>query len=93
MNFEFFIAKRIIAAKKHKNSVSSPIIKISILAIAIGVIVMLFSVATGVGLQKKIKEKISGFNGDIQISKFDANNSKVTINPISKDQDFYPDFS
>ena len=93
MNFEFFIAKRIIAAKKRKNSVSSPIIKISILAIAIGVIVMLFSVATGVGLQKKIKEKISGFNGDIQISKFDANNSKVTINPVSKNQDFYPDFS
>lgn len=93
MNFEFFIAKRIIAAKKRKNSVSSPIIKISILAIAIGVIVMLFSVATGVGLQKKIKEKISGFNGDIQISKFDANNSKVTINPVSKEQDFYPDFS
>lgn len=93
MNFEFFIAKRIIAAKKRKNSVSSPIIKISILAIAIGVIVMLFSVATGVGLQKKIKEKISGFNGDIQISKFDANNSKVTINPVSKNQKFYPDFS
>ncbi|RLD82996.1 MAG: ABC transporter permease [Bacteroidetes bacterium] len=93
MNFEFFIAKRIIAAKKRKNSVSSPIIKISILAIAIGVIVMLFSVATGVGLQKKIKEKISGFNGDIQISKFDANNSKVTINPVSKAQDFYPNFS
>ena len=93
MNYEFFIAKRIIGAKKRKNSVSSPIIKISILAIAIGVIVMLFSVATGVGLQKKIKEKISGFNGDIQISKFDTNNSKVTVNPVSKVQDFYPEFS
>ena len=56
MNYELFIAKRIIASKQHKNSVSSPIIKISILAIAIGIIVMLFSVATGVGLQKKIKE-------------------------------------
>ena len=92
MNYEFFIAKRIIAAKRSKNSVSSPIIKISILAISIGVIVMLFSVATGVGLQKKIKEKISGFNGDIQISNYDANNSKVTVTPVSKNQDFYPDF-
>ena len=87
MNYEFFIAKRIIDAKKGKSSVSSPIIKISILAIAIGVIVMLFSVATSIGLQKKIKEKISGFNGDIQISKYDANNSKITINPIEKSQD------
>ena len=92
MNYELFIAKRIIAAKRSKNSVSSPIIKISILAIAIGVIVMLFSVATGVGLQKKIKEKVSGFNGDIQISNYDANNSKVTVTPVSKNQDFYPDF-
>ena len=54
---------------------------------------MLFSVATGVGLQKKIKEKISGFNGDIQISNYDSNNSKVTVSPILKDQDFYPEFT
>jgi len=92
LNYELFIAKRIIASKRSKNSVSSPIIKISILAIAIGIIVMLFSVATGVGLQKKIKEKISGFNGDIQISNYDSNNSKVTVTPISMNQDFYPGF-
>jgi len=92
LNYELFIAKRIIASKEHKNSVSSPIIKISILAIAIGIIVMLFSVATGVGLQKKIKEKISGFNGDIQISNYDSNNSKITVSPVDKNQDFYPEF-
>ena len=92
MNYELFIARRIIASKEDKSSVSSPIIKISILAIAIGIIVMLFSIATGVGLQKKIKEKISGFNGDIQITYYDANNSKVTLNPISLDQEFYPEF-
>ena len=53
---------------------------------------MLFSVATGVGLQKKIKEKVSGFNGDIQITYYDSNNSKVTVSPISTEQPFYPDF-
>lgn len=93
MNYELFIAKRIITSKEHKNSVSSPIIKISILAIAIGIIVMLFSIATGVGLQKKIKEKISGFNGDIQISNFDTNNSKETVKPINLNQNFYPTFT
>lgn len=92
MNYELFIAKRIISAKQHKNSVSSPIIKISILAIALGMVVMLFSIATGVGLQKKIKEKISGFNGDVQIMNYDANNSKITPNPVSLNQPFYPDF-
>ena len=92
LNFEFFIARRIIASKEQKNNVSSPIIRIAVLAIAIGVIVMLFSVATGVGLQKKIKEKVSAFNGDIQISYYDANNSKITVSPIVKDQEFYPNF-
>ncbi|RUA07023.1 MAG: ABC transporter permease, partial [Flavobacteriia bacterium] len=43
-------------------------------------------------MQKKIKEKISGFNGDVQITYYDANNSKVTLNPISLDQEFYPEF-
>ena len=57
LNYELFIARRIIASKERKNSVSSPIIKISILAIAIGIVVMLFSVATGVGLQKKLRKK------------------------------------
>lgn len=71
---------------------SSPIIKISVLAIAIGIVVMLFSVATGVGLQKKIKEKISGFNGDVQISYYDANNSRVTVAAVERQQPFYPDF-
>lgn len=93
LNYELFIAKRIITSKEHKNSVSSPIIKISILAIAIGIIVMLIAVATSIGLQKKIKEKISGFNGDIQISNYDANNSRETVKPIDLHQDFYPTFA
>ena len=53
---------------------------------------MLFSIATGVGLQRKIKEKISGFNGDIQITNYDTNNSSITVNPIDLHQDFYPAF-
>ena len=93
MNYELFIAKRIIAAKQHKSSVSSPIIKIAITAIALGIVIMMISIATSVGLQKKIKEKISGFNGHIQISNYEENNSKITINPISLEQDFYPNFT
>ena len=92
MNYELFIAKRIIAAKQHKSSVSSPIIKIAITAIALGIIIMMITIATSVGLQKKIKEKISGFNGHIQISNYEENNSKITINPISLEQEFYPNF-
>ncbi len=92
MNFEFFIARRIIASKDYKSSISAPIIKIAITAIALGIIMMLVSIATGVGLQKKIREKVSAFNGDIIITNFDTNFSNDSQNPIPKKQKFYPAF-
>lgn len=92
MNLEYFIAKRLITAKDYKSSISAPIIKIAISAIAIGIIMMLVSVATGIGLQQKIRDKVSAFNGQIIISNYDNNNSEVTLIPISKKQDFYPSF-
>ena len=93
MNLEYFIAKRLITAKDNKSSISAPIIKIAISAIAIGMIMMIVSVATGIGLQQKIREKISAFNGHIVISNYDNNQSEVTLVPISKKQDFYPKFT
>jgi lipoprotein-releasing system permease protein len=92
LNLEYFIAKRLIAAKSYKSSISSPIIKIAIAAIAIGIIMMIMAVATGVGLQDKIREKVSAFNGHIIISNFDDNQSQVTTEPISINQRFYPKF-
>ena len=53
---------------------------------------MLISIATGVGLQKKIREKVSAFNGDIIITNFDTNFSNDSQNPIFKNQPFYPKF-
>jgi lipoprotein-releasing system permease protein len=92
LNLEYFIARRLITAKDYKSSISAPIIKIAISAIAIGIIMMIVSVATGIGLQQKIRDKVSAFNGQIIISNFDNNNSEVTLTPISKNQDFYPNF-
>ncbi|CAI8375399.1 MAG: Lipoprotein-releasing system transmembrane protein LolE [Flavobacterium sp. SCGC AAA160-P02] len=93
MNYELFIAKRIISGKEHKSSISYPIIKIAITAISLGVIIMMIAIATGGGLREKIRTKISGFKGHIQITNYDANNSDVSIIPIDKNQDFYPNFS
>ena len=92
MKLEYFIAKRLITAKNHKSSISAPIIKIAISAIAIGMIMMIVSVATGIGLQQKIRQKVSAFNGHIIISNYDDNQSQVSVEPISKNQDFYPKF-
>ncbi len=85
MNYELFIAKRIISRKKDKSSISSPIIKIAILAIALGMIVMLISVATGLGLKYKIRDKISGLNGHIILTKFNQSESENTNIPIEMD--------
>jgi lipoprotein-releasing system permease protein len=92
LNYELFIAKRIIAGKKYKNSISSPIIKIAITAIALGIIIMLIAVATASGLQTKIRDKMAGFKGHVQIVNYDNNNSDVSTTPINIEQDFYPEF-
>ena len=92
MNFEFFIAKHLINAQSYKSSVSAPIIKIGVLAIAISTIVMLFAVAISVGLQQKIRDKAVAFNGHITISNFDTNLSEGAQAPIKKTQLFYPEF-
>ncbi|MDB2633536.1 FtsX-like permease family protein [Flavobacteriaceae bacterium] len=93
MNYELFLAKRIISSKEYKNSISSPIIKIAIMAISLGMIVMLIAIATGDGLREKIRSKISGFKGHVQITNYDANNSDGSVIPIDKNQKFYPRFS
>lgn len=93
MNLDYFIAKRLITAKDYKSSISAPIIKIAIAAIAIGMVMMIVSVATGIGLQQKIREKVSAFNGHIIISNYDNNQSEATLTPITKNQEFYPKFN
>lgn len=93
MNLEYFIAKRLITGKEHKISISAPIIKIAIAAIALGLVMMLVAIATSEGLQYIIREKVTAFNGHVQIYNYDNNNSEVSVVPVSKKQDFYPEFT
>ena len=92
MNYEYFIAKRINSSKAYKSSISAPIIKIGIAAIAIGIVVMMIAIATGIGLQQKIRDKVVAFNGHVTITNYDSNNSQESVVPISTNQDFYPEF-
>lgn len=93
MNLEFFITKRLIKGKENKSSISAPIIKIAIAAIAMSVIMMLFAIATGEGLKEKVREKVAAFNGHIQIFNYDNNTSDVSVVPVSLEQEFYPEFT
>ena len=93
MKLEYFISKRLVTSKEYKNSVSAPIMKIAVIAVAISTIMMLVSIATGLGLQNKIRDKITSFNGHIIISNYDNNQSDITLEPINIKQDFYPDYT
>jgi len=53
---------------------------------------MLIAIATGFGLQQKIRDKVVAFNGHVTITNFDSNASDESEIPIQKQQDFYPEF-
>ena len=81
MKFENFLASRILSYKRYKNTISSPIIKISILSIIIAIIVINFSVSIGFGIQNEIRNKFITISGDYYISNF-KNESFSTYHPI-----------
>ncbi len=81
MKTERFIAARII--RRGIKGYSMPVIRIAIVSVALGIAVMIISVAIVTGFQKQIREKISGFGSHIQIAKFDSNNT-YEFEPISK---------
>ena len=53
---------------------------------------MILAFGTGLGLQQKIRDKITAFNGHITIRSFTTNQSNQNLYPIDARQDFYPDF-
>ncbi|MBK7184161.1 MAG: ABC transporter permease [Bacteroidetes bacterium] len=87
MNIERFIAKRIISGAETGNQLSRPIVRISVLGIALGIAVMILSVAVVTGFQEEVRNKLIGFDSHIRITNYDNNVSDEPL-PISSDQDF-----
>ena len=88
MNTELFIAKRIFSGSKESSTISRPIISIAIVGIALGLAVMILSVAIVTGFKNEIRNKLIGFGSHIQIVNYDSNLSYETL-PIDKNKDFY----
>ena len=88
MKFETYVASKFRKSYSYKNTVSSPIIKISVVSIAIGIIMMIISISSSVGLQKTIETKISSFFGHISISNFENNTSFSSLSPIDDKFDY-----
>ncbi|RLD66146.1 MAG: ABC transporter permease [Bacteroidetes bacterium] len=90
MNTELFIAKRLFSAKETKKSISNAVVTIAIVGIALGMVVMILSIAIVTGFKQQVSEKVTGFASHIIISNYDINSSYET-EPIWKNQNFYPD--
>ncbi len=86
MNFSRYIANRILNSGQEKNNISSPIVKIGITGIALGVAVMIITMAVVTGFQKQIIEKITTFTSHLQINDYDPNQS-LEPNPITFEKD------
>ena len=67
-------------------------LKIAVAAVALGMVVMLVAVSTGVGLQREIRRNIAAFAGHIQLTA-PQQGSDGTTQSVSLEQDFYPRFT
>jgi len=85
LNAELFIARKITQSGDEPKNISAPIVRIAIIGIALGLAVMILSVAIVTGFKNQVKDKVVGFGAHIQITNFDANNSYDT-KPIDRNQ-------
>ena len=68
--------------EQYKNTVSTRIINIATIAIALGISSILIATSTSRGLQKEIQNKTSAFNGHILVTLFENNESQISVLPI-----------
>lgn len=80
MNLEYFIAKRI--SSKSSDNFSKPVVRISYLSIALGLSLMIISVAIVIGFKDSISNKIIGFASHMQIRGF-ANYESIQEKPLN----------
>ncbi len=89
MNTPLFIARRLSGSGAGK-TFTSLIRKIAVVSIALGLAVMIISMAVVTGFQNEIRDKVIGFGAHIQITNFDYNISFEPY-PISSQQEFTED--
>lgn len=67
MNLPFTLAWRLYSKDDKVTRISRPAIRIATLGIALGVAVMIISVAVVIGFKREIQEKVVGMSGHIQV--------------------------
>lgn len=72
MNLEHFLARRLYSTRKGKRRISRPAVTIAQWGVAIGTIVMFVSICIIVGFKNRVRDKVAGFGGHIQILSYES---------------------
>ncbi|MDE5524877.1 ABC transporter permease [Elizabethkingia meningoseptica] len=75
MKFPLYYSRKIAFSKDNRNNLSRIIIFIGRLSVALGIIVSLITVCTGLGAKKAIKERMADFSGHITVKSVQSDNS------------------
>ena len=86
MNWKLFIARRIYQTKEKEGdrNVSKPAVRIAMVGIAIGLAVMIVSVAVVVGFKHEVRDKVIGLGADILVTSLDVVQS-YQVTPVVGD--------
>ena len=75
MKFPIYFSKKIAFSKDNKNNLSRVIVFIGRLSVALGIIVSLITVSTGLGSKKAIKNRMADFSGHLSVKSTRSNSS------------------
>ncbi|MBP6230365.1 MAG: ABC transporter permease [Paludibacteraceae bacterium] len=81
MNVALFIARKLQFGNKDKKNAPNPSIRIAIIGIALGLAVIIISVAIVTGFKQEIQGKVIGFGSHIQVTSL-SNNTTYDTPPI-----------
>ena len=75
LKFPLYFSKKIAFSKDNKNNLSRVIVFIGRLSVALGIIVSLITVSTGLGSKKAIKNRMADFSGHLSVKSTRSNSS------------------
>ena len=77
------LAKRMRQYDGNKGNVSTKIVTIATLAVALGILMIMIAFAIGKGMQEKIQQKVVAFNGHLSVVHIKDDSQKISKFPIT----------
>lgn len=85
MSFPLFIARRIYRDERLESRVSRPAVTIAVAGIAVGITIMLLSMAVAFGFKQEIRAKVIGFGAHVQVASYSRTESYESL-PVVGDE-------